>query len=128
MLDEGSVVYVLRLLSASGLFCRRSPRSSMRRIACARRTPPWVSVSVRICTPSMPKMPKVHYNHGDEGFNQTDATLHLVNRRFQEHGTSSITRMRPPELMQSPRVAGDEMPAGSGAKIKPLALSPLIIP
>ena len=44
------------------------------------------------------------------------------------HGTSSITRIRPPEAMQMPRVAGDEMPVEEGEKMKPLALRPLIIP
>ena len=38
------------------------------------------------------------------------------------HGTSLITRIRPPELMQRPFVAGEDIPSGSGEKIKPFAL------
>ena len=82
-----------------------------------------------------------HDDDGHEGFDQADAALPwavgcchsmagavAAGEGGHTHGTSSITRIRPPEAMQMPRVAGDEMPVEEGEKMKPLALRPLIIP
>ena len=46
------------LASALGLTLVRSLRSSVKRMACALRTPVWVSARVRICTPRIPRMPR----------------------------------------------------------------------
>ena len=55
--DPKPIAYSLILARALGFTFARSLRSSIKRMACALRTPVWVSARVRICTPTTPNKP-----------------------------------------------------------------------